>query len=79
MPIEPSPDSPAHAGHLISRRRIIGAGLVPLLPLEAIGGEPAQVVGRHSALALPLQLLYEISVWVAWYWERKEKKKQAAE
>jgi sec-independent protein translocase protein TatC len=30
-------------------------------------------------MALPLQLLYEISVWVAWYWERQEKKKEAAE
>ena len=27
-------------------------------------------------MALPLQLLYEISVWIAWYWERKEKKAQ---
>jgi sec-independent protein translocase protein TatC len=25
-------------------------------------------------MAIPLQLLYEISVWIAWYWERKEKK-----
>ncbi len=23
---------------------------------------------------IPLQLLYEISIWIAWYWERKEKK-----
>ncbi len=29
-------------------------------------------------MAIPLQILYEISVWVAWYWERKEKKRQAA-
>jgi sec-independent protein translocase protein TatC len=29
-------------------------------------------------MALPLQLLYEISVWIAWYWERKEKKRAAA-
>jgi sec-independent protein translocase protein TatC len=26
---------------------------------------------------LPLQLLYEVSVWIAWYWERKEKKREA--
>ena len=25
-------------------------------------------------MAVPLQLLYEISVWIAWYWERKERK-----
>lgn len=29
-------------------------------------------------MALPLQLLYEISVWIAWYWERQEKKREAA-
>ena len=27
-------------------------------------------------MALPLQLLYEVSVWIAWYWERQEKKRQ---
>jgi len=30
-------------------------------------------------MALPLQLLYELSVWIAWYWERKEKKQAAQE
>jgi sec-independent protein translocase protein TatC len=25
-------------------------------------------------MALPLQILFEISVWIAWYWERKERK-----
>src|SRR5581483_7331894 len=25
-------------------------------------------------MAIPLQILYEISVWIAWYWERQEKK-----
>jgi sec-independent protein translocase protein TatC len=24
---------------------------------------------------VPLQLLYEITVWIAWYWERKERKR----
>ncbi|PYJ92547.1 MAG: twin-arginine translocase subunit TatC [Verrucomicrobia bacterium] len=28
-------------------------------------------------MAVPLQLLYEISVWIAWYWERKEKLREA--
>jgi sec-independent protein translocase protein TatC len=27
-------------------------------------------------MAVALQLLYEISVWIAWYWERQEKKAQ---
>ena len=30
-------------------------------------------------MALPLQLLYEITIWIAWYWERKEKRRLAAE
>jgi sec-independent protein translocase protein TatC len=28
---------------------------------------------------VPLQLLYEVSIWIAWYWERREKKRAAAE
>ncbi len=27
-------------------------------------------------MAIPLLLLYEISVWIAWYWERQEKKRE---
>jgi sec-independent protein translocase protein TatC len=27
---------------------------------------------------LPLQGLYEISIWIAWYWERQEKKEREA-
>jgi Sec-independent protein secretion pathway component TatC len=23
---------------------------------------------------VPLQLLYELTVWIAWYWERRDKK-----
>lgn len=30
-------------------------------------------------MALPLLMLYEISVWIAWYWERKAKKRAAEE
>jgi len=28
---------------------------------------------------LPLQLLYEISIWIAWYWERQERKRAEME
>jgi sec-independent protein translocase protein TatC len=28
---------------------------------------------------LPLQGLFEISIWVAWYWERRDKKREAAQ
>ncbi len=27
---------------------------------------------------VPLQLLYEISIWITWYWERQDKKREAA-
>jgi sec-independent protein translocase protein TatC len=30
-------------------------------------------------MAIPLQVLFEISVWIAWYWERKERKRQERE
>lgn len=30
-------------------------------------------------MAIPLQILYEISVWIAYYWERQEAKRVAAE
>jgi sec-independent protein translocase protein TatC len=30
-------------------------------------------------MAVPLQLLFEISVWIAWYWERQDRKRAAAE
>jgi len=30
-------------------------------------------------MALPLLLLYEITIWVAWYWERQDKKREMAE
>jgi sec-independent protein translocase protein TatC len=29
-------------------------------------------------MALPLQVLYEITIWIAWWWERKERKQQEA-
>lgn len=31
------------------------------------------------AMAVPLYLLYEICIWIAWYWERKRKKQEAAQ
>ncbi len=30
-------------------------------------------------MAIPLLLLYEITVWIAWYWERQDKKRAAAQ
>ena len=30
-------------------------------------------------MAVPLQFLYEVSVWVAWYWERRDRRRAEAE
>ena len=30
------------------------------------------------AMAIPLYLLYEISIWIAWYWDRKKRKAELA-
>src|SRR5262245_22947077 len=30
-------------------------------------------------MAIPLQMLYEISVWIAWYWERRDRKRAERE
>jgi sec-independent protein translocase protein TatC len=29
-------------------------------------------------MALPLQILYEITIWIAWWWERKERQRREA-
>lgn len=52
--------------YMIVLNLILGAVLTTPEPITQI------------AMAIPLQILYEISVWIAWYWERKEKKRQAA-
>jgi sec-independent protein translocase protein TatC len=30
-------------------------------------------------MAVPLQFLYECAVWIAWYWERRDRKREALE
>jgi sec-independent protein translocase protein TatC len=35
-------------------------------------------VVTQVAMAVPLYLLYEICIWIAWYWERKKRKAAAA-
>jgi sec-independent protein translocase protein TatC len=45
-----------------------------------IGGllTPPEVV-TQILMFVPLQLLYELSIWIAWFWERQRKKREAAE
>ena len=35
-------------------------------------------VVTQIAMAVPLYLLYEICIWIAWYWDRKKRKAEAA-
>jgi sec-independent protein translocase protein TatC len=53
--------------YMIVLNLILGALLTTPEPLTQI------------AMAIPLQALYEITVWIAWYWERKERKRAKAE
>jgi sec-independent protein translocase protein TatC len=51
--------------------------IVITLVLGAILTTPEVVT--QIAMAVPLYALYEVSVWIAWYWERQEKKKRETE
>jgi sec-independent protein translocase protein TatC len=35
-------------------------------------------VVTQVAMAVPLYLLYEVCIWIAWYWERKKQKAAGA-
>jgi sec-independent protein translocase protein TatC len=51
--------------------------IVIVLVLGAVLTTPE--VFTQILMAVPLYMLYEITVWVAWYWERQEKKHAARE
>jgi sec-independent protein translocase protein TatC len=36
-------------------------------------------VFTQIVMFVPLQALYEITVWIAWYWDRRERKRAAHE
>jgi sec-independent protein translocase protein TatC len=61
--------------------RILAAGrrymIVINLVLGAVLTTPEVIT--QIIMFLPLQLLYEISIWIAWYWEKQEKKRAAEE
>ena len=60
--------------------RILSSGrrymIVVNLVLGALLTTPEVIT--QVIMFLPLQALYEISIWVAWYWERQDKKREAA-
>ena len=59
--------------HLKKYRRHVA---VLSLILGAVLTTPEVVT--QVAMAIPLYLLYEICIWIAWYWERKKKKAEPA-
>lgn len=59
--------SPA-GGFVVAFRVALWAGLVLAMP----------VIFYQVLMAVPLQILYEVSVGIAWYWERQERKRVAA-
>jgi len=61
--------------------RILSAGRKYMIVINLVLGGllTTPEVITQLIMFLPLQVLYEISVWIAWYWERKEKKRLEAE
>jgi len=55
----------SHLNHLINL--ILGAVLT------------TPEVVTQILMAAPLYLLYEITVWIAWYWDRQERKRAVSE
>jgi sec-independent protein translocase protein TatC len=60
--------------------RILAAGRRYVIVISAILGAilTTPEVVTQVLMAVPLYLLYEITVWIAWYWERQEKRRVAA-
>jgi sec-independent protein translocase protein TatC len=54
------------------RRHVVVLSLV----LGALLTTPEVIT--QVTMAVPLYLLYEISIWIAWYWDRKKRKAEAA-
>jgi len=59
--------------HLTKYRRHVA---VLSLILGAVLTTPEVVT--QVAMAIPLYLLYEVCIWIAWYWERKKRRAEAA-
>jgi len=60
--------------------RLLAAGRRYVLVISAVLGAilTTPEVITQILMAFPLYMLYEICVWIAWYWERRDKKREAA-
>jgi sec-independent protein translocase protein TatC len=61
--------------------RTLAAGRPYVIVISALLGAilTTPEVITQVLMAIPLYVLYEICIWIAWYWERQEKKREAAE
>jgi len=61
--------------------RLLAAGRRYVIVISAVLGAilTTPEVITQILMAFPLYALYEICVWIAWYWERQDKKREAAE
>jgi sec-independent protein translocase protein TatC len=59
--------------------RILAAGRRYVIVISAVLGAilTTPEVITQILMAVPLYLLYEITVWIAWYWERQDRKREA--
>jgi sec-independent protein translocase protein TatC len=59
--------------HMLSgaRRYVIVINLI----LGAVLTTPEPIT--QIVMFVPLQVLYEITVWIAWYWDRRDRKRAA--
>jgi sec-independent protein translocase protein TatC len=60
--------------------RMLAAGRRYVIVISAVLGAVLTTpeIITQVLMAVPLYMLYEICVWIAWYWERQEKKREAA-
>ncbi len=60
--------------------RMLAAGRRYVIVISAVLGAilTTPEVITQILMAFPLYALYEICVWIAWYWERQDKKREAA-
>jgi sec-independent protein translocase protein TatC len=60
--------------------RMLAAGRRYVIVVSAVLGAVLTTpeVITQILMAVPLYMLYETCVWIAWYWERQEKKREAA-
>ncbi|MGO8930774.1 MAG: twin-arginine translocase subunit TatC [Limisphaerales bacterium] len=60
--------------------RILASGRRYVIVISAVLGAVLTTpeIITQILMAVPLYMLYEICVWVAWYWERQEKKREVA-